>query len=243
VGQATLDYRQQVSGLGNLGNTEERQAGLLYQHRISPHTSLGSNYLFEDIRFGSDSRTLVHSAFLSYAQQVSPSLTVSVFGGPQYSRLHEVVILPVGPFRFQIPVFQAGWNWAIGGTLTKRLDKTAFELSVQRQVSSGGGLLGAVVGSSVGASVRRRLPGRWDAGWSAGYAINRSLGTFFQGRYQSLTAGTGFEHSLTEKLSVRVGYDFLYQRGSGQSSLFGNLDRDLLSVQLSYQFRQIALGR
>jgi AMIN domain-containing protein len=243
VGQATLDYRQQVSGLGNLGNTEERQAGLLYQHRISPHTSLGSNYLFEDIRFGSDSRTLVHSAFLSYAQQVSPSLMVSVFGGPQYSRLHEVVILPLGPFRFQIPVFQAGWNWAIGGTLTERLDRTAFELTAQRQVSNGGGLLGAVVGSSVGASVRRRLPGRWDAGGSAGYAINRSLGTFSPGRYQSLTAGAGLGRSLTEKLSVRVGYDFLYQRGSGQSSLFGNLDRDLWSVQLSYQFRQIALGR
>ena len=244
VGDSRLDFTQQVSSAGNLQNMEERQAGLLYEHRLSPHTTVGTNYLFENIRFGLDSRTLVHSAFVSYAQQLSRSLTLSVFGGPQYSRLHEVVIFPVGPFRFQVPIFQAGWSWALGATLAKRLDKTALQLTAQRQVSNGGGFTGAVVGFSVGASVRRQLPGRWDAIWSGGYAKNSSVASGFSGsEFQSETAGLGLERSLTERLSFHLGYDFLRQGETGQSRLFASFDRDLWSAQLSYRFHQIGLGR
>jgi opacity protein-like surface antigen len=244
AGQSKLDFKQQFSNAGSLQNTEQKDAGLVYQHRLSPHTTLGINYQYEDIRFGSDSRALVHSAFFSYAQQVSPNLTLSVFGGPQFSHLHDVIGLALGPFTFRIPVFLATSNWALGGTLTKQLDKTAFQLTAQHQVSDGGGLLGAVVSSSVATSLRRRLPWRWDAIWSAGYADNRGLDTTAsRGAYQSLTAGVGLARSLTEKLSVRVGYDFLHQRGTGQSQLFGDFDRDLWSVQFSYRFHEIALGR
>jgi opacity protein-like surface antigen len=244
VGQSRLDFKQQASNAGSLQNAGQKNAGLVYQHRLSPHTTLGMDYQYEDISFGPDSRTLVHSAFFSYAQQVSPSLTLSVFGGPQFSRLHEVIALPLGPFMFRIPISLATSNWALGGTVTKQADKTAFQLTAQHQVSDGGGLLGAVVSSSVGTSVRRRLPGRWDASWSAGYADNRSLDTTSsRGAYQSLTAGAGLGRSLTEKLRVRLGYDFIHQRGSGQSQLFGDFDRDLWSVQFSYRFHEIALGR
>jgi hypothetical protein len=244
VGQSKLDFRKQFSNAGGLQNTEQKNAGLVYQHRLSPHTTLGINYQYADISFGPDSQTLVHSPFFSYAQQVSPSIMLSVFGGPQYSRLHEVLTLPLGPFTLRIPVSLGTSNWALGGTVTKQLDKTAFQLTAQHQVSDGGGLLGAVVSSSVGTSVRRRLAGRWDATWSAGYANNNNLDTTHSGgAYQSMTVGVGLARSLTEKLSVRMGYDFLHQRGTGQSQLFGEFDRDLLSVQFSYKFHEIALGR
>jgi hypothetical protein len=244
AGQSKLDFHQQLSNAGSIQNTEQKDAGLVYQHRLSRHTTLGIDYQYKDIRFGSDSRTFVHSAFLSYAQQVSPSLTLSVFGGPQFSRLSEVITFPLGPFTIRVPVSLPTSNWALGGTLTKQLDKTAFQLTAQHQVSDGGGLLSAVVSSSAGASARRRLPGRWDAIWSAGYANNSSLDTTSsRGAYQSLTAGVGLGHSLTEKLSVRVGYDFVHQRGTGQSQLFADFDRDLWSVQFFYGFHEIALGR
>jgi hypothetical protein len=244
VGDSQLKFTQQVSTAGYLQNQDERQAGLLYEHRLSPHTTVGTNYLFEDIRFGLDSRTLVHSVFLSYAQQVSRSLTLSVFGGPQYSRLHEVIIFPIGPFRFQAPIFQVGWNWSVGGTLTKQLDKTVFQLNAQRQVSNGGGFIGAVVALSGGASLRRRLPGRWDAIWSGSYAKNNSLASgSYASEFHSETAGFGLQRSLTERLNFHIGYDFLHQRGTGELPLFASFDRNLWSAQLSYQFHPIAIGR
>jgi len=244
LSQSTLDFKQQISTVGNPQNTIDRDAGLLYQHRLNPQTTLGIDYLLQDIRFGSDSRTRVQSSFFSYAQQVSPNLTVSIFGGPQYSRLNELVPLDLGLFTVQIPVSNAGWNWAIGGILTKRLDKMAFQLTAQHQVSNGGGLLGAVISTSAGASVRRRLPLRWDASWSASYANNSSLdSTSISGAYQSLTAGAGLERSLTERLTLRIAYDFLHQRGTGLAPLPGNIDRNLWSLQFSYRFHEIALGK
>ena len=244
AGQLTLDFSQQSSITGSLQNTKLKDTGLVYQHRLTPHTTLGINYQYEDISFGSDSRTVVHSPFFSYSQQISPSLSLSVFGGPQFSRLHEVINLPLGPFTLRIPVSLATTNWALGGTVTKQLDKTGFQLTAQHQVSDGGGLFGAVVSSSVGTSLSRRLPGRWDATWSAGYANNSSIErTHSRGAYQSLTTGFGLTRSLTEKLNVRLGYDFIRQLGTGQSQQFGTFDRDLWSVQFSYRFHEIALGR
>lgn len=241
---STLDYKQQIPNGENLQNTEQNEVGLLYQHRLSRHTTVGIEYLYEDIRFGPDSRTLVQSTFFSYAQQVSPSLNVSVFGGPQSSRLHEVVILPLSTFMLRIPVFQTGWNWAIGGILTKQLRKTAFQLTAQREVSNGGGLLGAVVSSSSQASVRRRLRGRWDAICSAGYADNNSLDSAVSRRaFQGLTAGVGLERSMTENLSFGLKYNFVRQRGTQESPVFGNLDHDIWSVRFSYLFHAMALGR
>jgi len=152
--------------------------------------------------------------------------------------LDEVITL--GPFTFRIPVSLSTSNWR--EHWTKQLDKTAFQLTAQHQVSDGGGLLGAVVSSSVAGSLRRRLPGRWDAIWSAGYANNSSLDTTSsRGAYQSLTAGAGLARSLTEKLSVRVGYDYIRQLSTGQSQLFGDFGRDLWSIQFSYRFHEIAL--
>jgi AMIN domain len=244
LSQSTLDFKQQISSAGSLQNTIDRDAGLLYQHRLTRHITLGGNYLLQDIRFGANSRTRVHSAFFSYAQQLSRSVTVSVFGGPQYLHNHDLFLLPLGPSTLEIPINEATWHWAMGGTLTKQIDKSAFQLTAQHQVSNGGGLIGAVVSTSAGASLRQRLPGRWDAIWSGSYAKNSSLSSgTFASDYQSETAGIAFERPVTEKLSVRIGYDFLRQRGTGQSLLLGSFDRDLLSVQFSYRFHQIALGR
>jgi hypothetical protein len=244
VGESTLDFGQQVSSAGNLQNTQENDAGLLYQHRLSLHTTLGANYQFQDISFGPDSRSLVNSFFFSYAQQFSPTVTMSIFGGPQHSHTNEIVPVAFGPLTFQVPVLLAGWNWAMGGTLTKRVERTAFSLTAQHQVSNGGGLLGAVISTSVGVSVRRKLPGRWDAVWSGGYANNSSLGSGGPaGSYSSGTAGFGLQRPLSERVSLRLGYDYLSQRASGQASSFGDLNRNLFSIQFSYRFRQIALGQ
>jgi hypothetical protein len=244
LGQSTLDFKQQVSNESGLQNTQERDASLLYEHRLSPHSTLGVDYRFQIIHFGQDTRTLVNSASLSYAKQFSPSLTISVFGGPQYSRLKGLFSLPLGPFLLQVPVSRTDWNWAIGGALTKRLDRTVFQLTAQHQVSNGGGLAAAVASTSVGANVRRRLSRRWDAIWSGNYAQNNSFASEFPaGDYQSETAGFGLERSLTEKLSLRMGYDYLRQHGSGGTPSIADFDRDLWSVQFSYRFHQLALGR
>jgi len=244
IGQSTLNFEHDLSNNKSLENSLQRDTGLLYRHRLTPHTTVGIDYLFQNIRFGSEAKAVVQSVFLSYAQQLSPSLSLSVFGGPQYSSGYDLVALLQGPTTLRSSVSITQWSWATGGILTKRLDKTVFQLAAQHQVSDGGGLLGAVVNSAVETNLRRQLGQRWETIWSARYAHNSSLALpLSQGGYESLTVGVGLQRSLTERLSLGVRYDLVRQNGTGQSALFGNFDRDLWSVQLSYRFHRISLGQ
>jgi len=249
IGESLLDFSRQGSTSADLQNTNEDDAGLLYQHRLGIHKTLGAIYQFEQIHFGPESRTTVHSVFLSYAQQISPSVTISVFGGPQRSKLAEPIYFSLSTFSISVPISSASWNWGFGGTLTKRLEKSVFELGAQHQVSNGGGLIGAVVSTSVGTSVRwqptvwRRLIGRWDTIWNLNYGKNSSLGSgALAGTYSSVIAEFGMERSLTDKVDIRLAYDFLHQRGSGESPLVVNIDRNLFSIQFSYRIHRIVLG-
>jgi hypothetical protein len=244
AGQSLLNFEQQVPNAGELGNTQETDAGLLYQHQMSPHTTFGINYNFQDIFYSPDSRTLVNSVFLSYSQRLSPSVSFSVFGGPQYSTLNGFASFSLGPLLLQVPASSADWNWALGGTLTKRLERTVFQVSAAHQVTNGGGFIGAVVSTSAGLSARRRLVGHWDSTWYGSYANNTYLASGGPpSAYQSVTAGFGLERPLSNKLSMRMGYDFLRQRATGQSSTFANIDSDLFSVRFYYRFREIPLNQ
>lgn len=244
VGQSTLNFEQQMSNTGNLQNTVERDAGVLYRHRLSSHTSGGIDYLFQVIEFGGGTRTLVQSVLFSYEKQFSPSLSLSVFGGPQYAQLNERSSMSLGASTGQPSASITQWHWASGGVLTKRTDNIVFQLTARHEVANGGGLVGAVVDSSIAANVRHRLVGSWDAVWTAGYANNDSLVPAFPHEgYRNLTAGMGLQHPLTEKLNFGVRYNFVRQSVTGNSPLFGHFDRDLWSVQFTYRFREIALGR
>ena len=241
-GGSLLDFIQPGSTSGGLQNTQEVDAGILYERRMSLHTTVGANYQFQDISFGASFRTNVHSLFFSYAQQFSPTVTVSVFGGPQFSHVNQTISLFSGLVTVQSPTSLV--EWALGGTVTKRTSRTVFTLNAQHQVSNGGGFIAAVVGTSGGGSIRRELPGHWDAVLSGNYARNTSLGTGTSPEnYYSETAGFGLEHSLNERISLRLGYDFIHQKGSGATPLFANMDRNLVSIQFFFKLRPIQLGQ
>ncbi len=244
AGLSARDFLPGTSEAGNLGDTQKRNAGVLYRYRLSQHNTLGVNYILQDLRFGPNARTLVHSTIVSFARQLSPTVTLDLFGGPEYTRLHDRLDLPLGFFTLQIPIFRTGWNWAVGGDLTKRSEHTVFQITAQRQVSDGGGLFGSAVTSYVGGSVRRRLPRRWDALWTAGYARTSALSAVLSNNsLESQTAGFGLEHALTEHFSLRLGYSFLRQRNNGANPLLADFDRNLWYVSVFYRFSPITLGR
>ena len=242
--QSTLNFEQQISKTGNLQDSIERDAGLLFRHRLTPHTTVGIDYMFQTIEFGPDSRTLVHSGLLSYEKQFSPSLSLRVFGGPQYSQQNGQSLMSPGSSSLQPIASGVQWNWASGGELTKRTDKFVFQLTAQHQVTNGVGVLNAVVGSSVKANVRHQLTRSWDAVGSAGYENNSvPMPAFPREGYRSLMTGIGLQHSVTEKLTLGMRYDFVRQTVTGNSPSLGNFRGDLWCVQLAYRFREIALGR
>jgi hypothetical protein len=219
-----------------------------YMYRLNQNSTLGVVYEFQNLTFGSGSRIVTHSALLSYAQQISPTVTFTVFAGPQFTRDHD-------SFQFELPfltghitllahVVHSKWSPVVGGTLTKRSKSTTFGISAQHRVSSGGGFLRAVTSTGADFSIRRRLTARWEGTTDVDYAQQSAL-TFgaFESKIRYGGAGFGLERTLSEKLKGRLQYNFLSQRSSGQVPIAADLDRSRISLGFFYEIGSAPLGR
>jgi hypothetical protein len=191
---------------------------------------------------------VTHSALFSYAQQVSSTVSVTVFAGPQFSRDHDTFALELpflsGEITLVAHAVHSQWSPAFGGTLVKRSKDTVFQASGGRMVTEGGGFLRAATNTEASLSIRRRLTARSEISGTADYTQYSAL-TFgsFQSRLRYGRVGFGLDRTLNEKLTARLEYNYLRQRGTGQIPLVANLDRSRISLGVFYQIGSIPLGR
>jgi len=230
-----------VATASSLQDTQRVNAGLEYLYRLDRHSTLGALYLFQELSFQQGQRAIVHAALLSFARQLSPNVTLSVLGGPEYTSLQDNFTLD--PFSFRT-TSSTRTRWALGGAFTKRAKDTEFQISADRRTSEGGGLLGLVTSSSINLNVRRRLVGHWNAAWSFTYADHRALAAAQSGSHlRSGTASFSLERQLSNNLSTRLGYSYIFQSSGDPTLLFADLNRNRVSFGVFYRYHQIPLGR
>ena len=243
---------KQPSSVESLLDTVGYAGGFQYSYRLSNHATLGALYTFQDLQYlgnvpvGYPSRTITHSAFLSLGWKATPSVSLQVFGGPQYLPPNQLVTdqsTESAPVNTKTPGL---WSWAAGGSLAKTTEKTTFQLAGGRAVTDGGGLLTTVTSTYASLGVNRRLIRRWSASWNAtgseGKTLNYGLGA---GKINSLSASAGLDHPLTEQLDARLSYTFTRQYSTGVVP-FGsdlNFNNSIVSLTISYQLKKIPLGR
>lgn len=224
-------------------------SGVQYVYQLSRATTLGGTYLLQTLHFEPHSRSLVQSGFFSLARRFSPGTRLDVFGGPQYARLDDRFTVELdflgSPVQLSGRIFRTRWHAAAGGVFTRSSENTAFQITAQRIVSDGGGILiGAVSNATLGLNVRRRLARRWHASWSLELARSALVDSqAYKGTVATQSSGIWLERSLTETLTARLRYNFIHQRTTGQSPLFHEIDRNRVSFALAWQVRKIALGR
>jgi len=242
----------QPAGVEPLLETFGYMGGFQYTYRLSDHTTFGALYTYLALQYlgnvpvGSAPRTVTHSPILSLAWKATPSVSLQMFGGPQYLPSHQLVTeqsATSGPASSKAPAL---WSWAAGGSLARTTEKTTFQLTGGRAVSDGGGLLTTVTSTYATASVGHRLIRRWDASLTATGSKNATLDYGFgTGKISSLTASAGLNHPLTEQLDARISYTFTRQYSTGVvpygSDL--NFNSSLVSLTISYQLKKISLGR
>ena len=216
--------------------------GLTYQYRLTEHTSFGILLLHQDFSyqggevFGNRLRTQVESTVLSVASRLSPTVNLTVFGGPQYIRT-------LG----QVPgaaSLAGSFQPSVGGSITKQVRKTALDLSLQRVVFEAAGLYTSVVNTTANLGVRRRLFGRWEADWSLGaMRMDNSLFRNTNGKTDALTGGVGVSRPLLHGSVFHVSYFTWHQLSSGNLPVSYNLDRNQIAMGIDYQFKALPLGR
>ncbi len=242
-GELERDFRQ-INGGPNLFDARVASAGTEFSYRLSRTTTLGTLYIFQNLSFGTDSRATVHSGFLSAALELKPGLKVVLWGGPQYLRQRDSVTINFPTFTAHIQAFGTSWQGAYGGALTREARRVALQISVQRTVNDGGGVLTVVTNSLVHAGVRRRLARRWDAVLDGDFARTDALGALFPGgRIESQRAGLAIDRFLTDSLTAHLGYNFLHQRSFGQVPFLADVDRNRVNFGLSYRFSELGRRR
>lgn len=249
-----LDFLGTAGTGGNFFNTRDVNGGMEYNYRLTNHTTLGLQYMFDDMSFGGNSlllassRTVVHSLFLSWAWQPAPSITITVFGGPQYILPGNYPVfpgLPSGPGLFPVSLTSpAQLQEAAGGTLTKQVQKTAFTFSSMREASDGGGLLTSVTSSSADLGVRRHVMRKWDVSADVMASRAEELGLQFAGgRIDSQTVSFGVTHGINPHLSASLSYSASRNQTHGAVPFAANFDVNRITLSFSFNAKGVSLGR
>jgi hypothetical protein len=224
-----------------LNNSWGVSGGLQYKYRVTGHTDLSLLLVHQDSTFrgggvfGNSLRFQSESTFISIGSRLSPTVTLTIFGGPQYIRI-------LGQ-----PAAAAGvtgqFQGAGGGSITKEVQKTALTLSVQRTVTDGGGVYTLVKNTGSDFGVRRRLVGRWEATVHVGVArANTALFQLASGRTDALIGGVRLDRPLSGGATLHVSYDTAHETSSGALPYLADFDRNQVAIGIDYRFKAIPLG-
>jgi hypothetical protein len=234
-------FGQQIAG-EPLYNTRVLSGGLTFQYLVTEHTNFGILLLHQDSTFqgggilGNRLRSQIESAIFSVGSRLSPTLSISVFAGPQYVR-------SVSPSLTQASI-AGNYQFSGGGSITKEVRNTAFEISLQRSVSDGGGLYPSVSNNRAVFGIRRRVVGQWEADVrGVATRADASLYRTGGGVIDNVIAGVDLHRSLSRGAVFHVSYNTLHQVCSRNLPFSVNFDRNQVAVGVDYQFKALTLGR
>lgn len=208
-------------------------AGAYYTHRFG-RNYLGVNYLFQDFTTGTvQLKTKTDSIYGSYTYYLKPNLSLSAFGGPQYSDTFGPGIVPIKK-----------WSPAGGGTVSWQGEQTSFAATFSHRITDGGGLEGAVTANSVNASFRAQLTRVLTGSIGAGYSSNTALDPAFQSQANGNLASAiaSLQRTFGEHWSGSVGYLYFRQSYNNIPVINTASNQSQVSISVSYQFER-PLGR
>ena len=224
------------SQVPGLSDSSSRGGSAFYNRRLSKMHYVGATYQYQMFVANptlGQSETQAHSVLLFYTLYLKPTLSISLFGGPQYSDTTQ----------FGVPPLKA-WSPSAGGSLGWQGRLTSFAASYSRRISDGGGLSGAVQSNSADASVRRQITRSLSASIGGNYANNRVLDALpqFSTNGHTVSGNGSVQRQIGERLSLQLQYTRLHQSYSGIAAISNNPDRNRVAVNISYQFSR-PLGR
>lgn len=233
-----------------LFDSTAQAAGGFYTHRLSGKHYIGVNYDFQRLLARplqnsslAQSETQTHSLTLSYTLYLQPTVSLSIFAGPEHSDTLSGTPTTTAPFaHFRM------WSPAAGASFAWQGARTSLAAKYSRRIAEGGGLSGASRSNSADASIRRQLSTNLTVSVGASYAMNDVLGFVSPTGTNTSTKGhtvsgiASLQHSVSEHLGLQLGYTRLHQSYANITALSQSPDRNRAWVSLSYQFTR-PLGR
>ena len=230
----------QVSGLYD---SSTQGGSAFYSLRISKKHYVGATYQYQRLvsypTTGS-SETQTHAVLAFYTLYATPRLSVSFFGGPQYS---DTIQPPLAPLQFQPPAATA-WTPAAGGSLNWQGRLNSFAMSYSHVISGGSGLIGAVHMDNASVSFRQQITRVLSGSLAGGYVQNDVIGALLPGTYNghTISATASLQRQFYQNMNLQLGYTRLHQDYGSVAVFALTPDTNREFVSISYQFSR-PLGR
>jgi hypothetical protein len=228
-----LRYRDTPPGIALVDTTSE-DAAAYYMHRVTSSDWVGGSYVFQHLGYSPViNDTVVHSAIAFDTWQLKPSMTISLFIGPQYSDNR----FPSNSTSSQA-LYSTKWSASAGASYGWQARHTSISLAYARRIADGGGALGSVMLDSVEGSLRQQVTPRWVFALYGNYGANNALipaGGLSQST-NSAAGGVSVTRQFGPNCFLEVGYSRQNQSTTGVSSLTSDASKNLVIASFSYQF-------
>lgn len=188
------------------GLIDNKQKGMLagYDHRLSERDRLGVVYGFSQTDFSSTSNSIQTSyGQLMYGRAISGRLAMQVGAGPQYT------------ISTSAQANDRNLTWQGRGNLTMQLRAANLQLSAQRMVTGGAGVLYGAQTNQVQFSASRNIGRTLSLDGNVGITRNQAL--LGDLTYDTRHVGASASSNPSGRLSAFFSYDLQYQASSGCS--------------------------
>jgi hypothetical protein len=237
-----LDYpnqnsQTQSSTLGQLFDTRAYSAEAFYDWHFAVRQWMGITLRGEQFQtVPAIAKTNVGSVILYYSVKAAPTVTLSFFGGPEYSDT------PPTAAATSLGFTGAGRFWASSGgaTLTWGGLRTSADVGYSRQLNDGGGLAVPVTLQTVTARLRRQLSTHHNE-IQIGGAESQSVPVLAGPTLDGYTAFALYQQRFTRNFVTQFGYSWQWQK---QDLTTGGISADANRVwfSLNYDFSH-GIGR
>jgi hypothetical protein len=213
---------------------------------ISAYQRIGAEYQAQDLRFGDDAaRTVDQTVFLFDEIRLSTTMTLTLFGGPDYAHIHNNILVSSAGSPSVFPGLHDVWSPAGGASYTWRGKRLALRLSGSSMVTDGGGATGAVRAVTGSGELRRDFTKRWTASLGFTYSDGRLIEGAATTNASTITteqATLGVVHKLSQRVSMSGQYSHVQQLSQGAITPYNSGNHNRASMSLMYQFAK-PLGR
>lgn len=217
-------------------HTQIASGNAFIARQLTARNQLGVQYGLQVLRFPQvDARTTTHSFLVFDQMNLSPSTTLTLYGGPEYSLTSNEVVLNLGFIIVSIPVQANQWSAAGGAMYNWTGQRLAAAIDFTRRVSDGGGLVGAVELTVGDAQLVYQLSRNWSLTSSISGADDQLLASSGGNNELKTYSGKfGLRRLLWRKVAINWFYQRLNETGSINGFAIGN--RDVAGATLEYSF-------
>jgi hypothetical protein len=223
----------QVPGLFD---SSSKGGSAFYNHRLSTMNYIGATYQYQTFfsyPSGGQSETQTQSVLLFYTLYFKPTLSLSLFGGPQYSNTQQLGLPP-----------SQSWSPAGGASFGWQGKVTSVAASYSQAINGGGGLVGAVHYYGLNASVRQQITRNLNAAISGSYANNEVIDPLpgFNNSGHTVSGNASLQRQINQNLTAGVQYSRVHQIYNDVPAISVLPDHNRVAGTISYQFSK-PLGR